>query len=245
VDDIHGINAAQSTGDPMDENGHGTHVAGTAGAVTNNALGVAGVNWQVRLMALRFLGGAGEGDVADAIACYNYLVAMKGRGVNVRVANNSWGGYQRSTALRDAIARAGEHGVVSVCAAGNEGVNVDIIGMYPAAFALESSVSVAASDREDQPAKFSNYGGTRVDLAAPGVEIYSTFKDDGYATLSGTSMASPHVAGAAALLLIQTPTLTPAQVKAQLINTVDPVPAWTRKCVSGGRLNVAKALGAG
>jgi subtilisin family serine protease len=179
VDDIYGINALNDIGDPMDDDGHGTHVAGTIGAVGNNNMGVAGVNQLVRIMALKFLAFNGTGSTADAVKCIDYMVAMKQRGVNVRVANNSWTGIT-TQALYDAIAAARDNNILFVCAAGNSGRNNDISPTYPANINLENVISVAATDKNDNLASFSNYGAATVDLAAPGVGILSARPRFGY-----------------------------------------------------------------
>lgn len=257
VDDVHGINALTGSGNPMDDNGHGTHTAGTFGAVGNNGVGVVGVNWNVKILACKFLNASGSGSDAGAIECFNYITAMKNRGVNVRVSNNSWGGYRNPSApfpqlLKDAIDAAGNAGILNVFAAGNDGVNIDTYPHDPASFTSPSIVSVAASRENDGRASFSNYGATTVDLAAPGVDILSTYIDvpdqgcfDCYAYLNGTSMAAPHVAGAAALLLAQSPAQMPiSTLKSLLLGNVDTVGAWSGKVASGGRLNVFKAANA-
>lgn len=244
VDDVYGINAITGSANPLDDAGHGTHVAGTIGAVGNNGLGVTGVNWHVKIMALKFLGADGSGSTADAVTCYNYLIAMKQRGVNVRVVNDSWGGSGFSQSLKDAIDAAGNQGIVSVVAAGNNHANNDSVLTYPADFNSPSIIAVAASDQNDNPASFTNYGASSVALAAPGVLIYSTYYNSttAYATMSGTSMASPHVAGAAALMLSVNNGLTIASIKSTLLNTVDKLSQWSGRVASGGRLNLAKAV---
>ncbi|HMF58647.1 MAG TPA: S8 family serine peptidase [Pyrinomonadaceae bacterium] len=242
VDDVYGIDTYNHDSDPIDDRGHGTHVAGIIGAAGNNGVGVVGVNWQVRLMALKFLAQNGSGTSAGAIECFDYVVMMKARGVNVRVTNNSYGATD-DAAMREAMDAAGNAGVLNVCAAGNNAMNTDNTPFFPASFDSPYIISVAASDQNDNPASFTNYGATTVDLAAPGVNILSTVHDGPkYITLSGTSMSSPHVAGAAALLLAHDASLTPASLKATLMNTVDVLPQWAGKVVSGGRLNVARAL---
>src|SRR5262245_1940375 len=229
VDDIHGANFVgidTPTGDPMDDHYHGTHVAGTIGAEGNNGIGVVGVNWHVQIMALKFLDSSGSGTTEDAIQAVEYATMMRTQyGVNVRVMSNSWGGGPYSQALLDAINAGGDAGILFVAAAGNSGLDADVDPMYPAAYDSPYVVSVAATDRNDVYASFSNYGETSVDLAAPGVEIQSTMPGNTYGTLSGTSMATPHVSGAAALVWSQFPDLTPLQVKARLLSGVDDISA--------------------
>lgn len=217
VDDIYGYDFVNRDGQPLDDNEHGTHLAGTIGAVGNNQIGVAGVNWNVKLMALKFLDEDGSGTIADAIEAINYVRQMKINGVNVRVANTSWGGAGYSAALKNAIARAGSAGILFAAAAGNEAENNDRVGSYPAGFRLANIVSVAASDRDDSLAYFSNYGRS-VDIAAPGVSIVSTTPGNQYDSFSGTSMAAPHVAGAAALALSLKPNLSVSQLKSAILN---------------------------
>ena len=189
----------------QDDHGHGTHVAGTIGAATNNGIGIAGINWNVKLLAIKFLDANGSGSISDAVAGFNLLRSMKLAGINIRVTNNSWGGGGYSQALKDAMAALevtpGAPGTLNVCAAGNSGVNADFTPMYPAAYDNRGIVSVLASDANDLGASFTNYGLASVDLAAPGVSIYSTeatgtcslCDPSGYRTLSGTSMATPVV----------------------------------------------------
>ena len=242
VDDVYGIDSVNHDSNPIDDRGHGTHCAGIVGAAGNNGKGVTGVNWKVRLMALKFISQQGEGTTAGAVECFNYVVMMKQRGVNVRVTNNSYGGDD-DFALKDAMDVAGDAGILNVCATGNGAANTDVNPFYPASFNSPNIISVAASDSNDNPAGFSNYGLTSVDLAAPGVNVISTVSDGPmYGYLSGTSMSAPHVAGAAALLLAQYPTMSLASLKATLLNTVDVLPQWTGKVATGGRLNVARAL---
>jgi subtilisin family serine protease len=238
IDDIHGYNFAYGIPDPMDDNGHGTHCSGTIGAVSNNGVGITGVTWHVRIMALKFLDSFGSGSSDGAISAIDYAISN-----GARVLSNSWGGDAFSQGLLDAIERAREAGVVFVAAAGNASSNVDLTPFYPAAYPSTNIVSVAASDAYDQLASFSNYGATTVDLAAPGVDILSTFPFGGYAYLSGTSMACPHVSGALALLLSTAPGLTPEAMRQLLITRgSDPESAFVGKTVSGGRLNLLKLL---
>lgn len=242
IDDVHGFDARSGDGDPMDEQFHGTHCAGIAGAVGGNGLGVAGVNWNVSLMALKFLDGNGRGTVEDAIAAIDYAVAQRRAGVNLRVLSASWSG-SFSLALQDAIDEAGAAEILFVAAAGNgNGSDNDRVPVYPASFPGDNIVAVAATDVNDDLAYFSNFGATSVDLGAPGYSIVSTTPGDTYQALSGTSMATPHVAGAAALLLSVDPSLTTAQLKELLLSTGDPRPALEGVTVSGRRLNLARAL---
>ena len=237
VDDWRGWDFINNDNNPTDDNGHGTHVAGTIGAVGNNGTGVTGVNWNVQLMPLKFIGADGTGDVAGAVAALRYATAM-----GVRITNNSWGGTEYSQALYDAIADANAHGDLFVAAAGNDGVNSDTTPTYPADFNLPNIISVGASDSTDHLAYFSNYGQSSVDLTAPGVSIYSTWPGRAYKSESGTSMASPHVAGAAALVLAAHPAATADTIKALLMRTVDHPAALAGTSVSQGRLDVGNAL---
>ena len=242
-DDLNGADFLSGDSDPDDDGGHGTHVAGIIGAQGNNSIGITGVNWESAVMGLKVLDGNGEGNTADAASAIDYAVDH-----GARVINASWGGPAFSHALYSAIRRAGEHGVLVVAAAGNDGVNADSSPDYPAAFDLPNIISVAATDRSDRLLDFSNYGAKSVDLGAPGDDIYSTVPNvtdpSGYAAFSGTSMAAPFVAGAAALYLSKFPGASVDQVRAALLSTVDRLPTLAGKTVSGGRLNVAKALGA-
>ena len=240
VDDVHGYDFVNNDGDPMDDHYHGTHVSGTIGGVGNNGRGVAGVSWNVSLMALKFLDASGSGYLSDAIRAVNYATMMRTTyGVNVRVTNNSWGGGDYDPGLLDAINAGGAAGIMFVAAAGNSGTDSDASPGYPAAYDSPAIISVAATDNKDALASFSNYGATSVDLAAPGVNIYSTIPGNRYGTLSGTSMASPHVAGVAALAVAVDPSLSVTQLKRRLIDNVDPVASLAGKTASGGRLNAA------
>ncbi|GAB2913870.1 S8 family serine peptidase [Rheinheimera gaetbuli] len=235
------LNAAQ---DPMDSDSHGTHVAGTIGASGNNGTGVVGVNWNVTLLPCQFLGPSG-GSTAGAIECINYFTDLKvNHGVDIKATNNSWGGGGFSETLKAAIESAGDAGILFIAASGNDGGNADSTPMYPAAYDSDIIVSVASTDRNDAMSGFSNYGATSVDLGAPGSAILSTVPGAGYASYSGTSMASPHVAGAAALLWSVNPELSALEMKAILMDSGDALPALEGKTVSGKRLNLVNALDA-
>jgi subtilisin family serine protease len=246
VDDYYGYDFCSSDDavwdpDPMDDNDHGTHVAGTIAACTNNATGVAGVAPCAQIMALKFIDWSGLfGLTSDAIAALEYATAM-----GADVTNNSWGGDGYSQAMRDAIADAGAAGLLFVAAAGNFSMNNDVVPGYPASYDLPSIISVAATDHNDDLASFSHWGLSSVDLGAPGVEIWSTLPGNSYggSIWSGTSMASPHVAGAAALVWAEGPSQTHECVKARILGTVDPVSSLDGKVLTGGRLNLNEALG--
>ncbi len=243
VDDVSGWDFVSNDNRPQDDNGHGTHVAGILGAVGNNAAGIAGVNWQVSILPLKFLDDSGSGSTADAIAAMNYVATLRGQGVNIVAANNSWGGGGFSSAMRSAISRLGDLDVTFVAAAGNEGTNSDATPAYPASYDLPNVISVAAIDRQGRLAGFSNYGQTAVDLAAPGVSIYSTTPGNSYATYSGTSMAAPYVSGVVGLLAAAAPSATAADIRTAILETVAPMAELGGRMVTGGLLNAAAAVG--
>ena len=245
VDDFYGINAITGTGDPMDDYGHGTHVAGTIGAQGGNSLGVVGVNQNISIVACKFLSASGGGTVADAVKCFNYVDQLKNaQNVNIVATNNSWGGGAPSQALEDAMSGADQP--LHICAAGNSNSNTP---HYPAAYDLDHIVSVAATDHSDLYADFSNYG-PWVDMAAPGDAIYSTMPKgscpicdpSGYGTISGTSMATPHVAGAVALIAAKYPTLDLMQIRQRILTGVDPLADTSKDTLTNGRLNVFNTL---
>ncbi len=243
VDDIHGYDFVNNDGDPMDDNRHGTHCAGTIGGVGNNTTGVVGVNWAVSMMGLKFLSAGGSGSTANAVRALNYAAMMKTtKGVNIGLTSNSWGGGGFDQSLADAIAANNTANILFVAAAGNNSSNTDVSANYPSNYNVPNIISVAATDHNDALASFSNYGLTTVDLSAPGVATYSTTPNNTYASLSGTSMATPHVSGVAALALSVDPTLSVAQLKAAILNNVDPIPAMAGKSVTGGRLNAYKTI---
>jgi subtilase family serine protease len=230
----------------MDDQNHGTHVSGTIGAVGNNGIGVVGVNWTARLMAIKFLDAQGSGTTADAIAAVEFAIAVKQAfaatgGANIRVLSNSWGGPEFSQALLDQVNAANAADMLFVAGAGNDGFDNDILPFYPASFDAPNVISVASTGYTDDISWFSNYGATSVDLGAPGEDILSTTIGNSYDYASGTSMATPHVAGAAALVLSFCD-LSTAALKDTLLGSSDPLPSLEGITVSGGRLNVNNAL---
>lgn len=242
VDDVFGWNALNPASAPFDDNGHGTHCAGTIGATGNNGRGVVGVNWRVKLMALKFLDSSGSGSLADAIETIDYAVAMRKRGVNIRVLSNSWGGGAYARSLESAIERARNAGILFVAAAGNESNDNDSNPTYPAGYEVENVISVAAIDQNGNLASFSNYGAATVDVAAPGVAVYSTKPGNAYQNLSGTSMATPHVSGVAALVAAHEPALSVSDLVTRIRSTVKTLPSLTGVVGAGGIVSAFNAL---
>lgn len=232
VDDVHGYDFSNNDGDPFDDNGHGSHCAGTIAGVGDNNVGVAGVNWHAKVIAIKFLNAGGSGSTAGAIAGVQYAIA-----VGCRLTSNSWGGGGFSQALLDVINQAGATGQLFVAAAGNASSNTDVSPSYPASYDSPYIISVAATDHNDNLASFSNYGATTVDLAAPGVDILSCQPGGGYQLLSGTSMATPHVAGVVGLAMGRFPSATNLFIKQLVLNAADVKPQLAGKCLTGGRLN--------
>ncbi len=235
IDDVNGWNFVSKNNKPMDDNGHGTHCAGTIAAVGNNNIGITGVCWNAKIMPLKFLSSSGNGYVSDAIAAILYANRM-----GASVISNSWGGSQYTQALKDTIDASS---AVVVCASGNSGVNTDSSPQYPSAYTSSNIIAVAATDYKDNLAGFSNYGVSSVDVGAPGVTIRSTYKNNQYQYLSGTSMATPYVSGVAALLKTENPGMSNLQIKSRILGTVDQVSSLSGKVSSGGRLNAVRAIG--
>lgn len=247
IDDISGWDFISDDNDPDDDHFHGTHVAGTIAAERNNAgagfggLAV-GVAPNVKIMALKILDSEGAGDTAGIIKAINYAVGLKERGINIRVLNASLGGGGATQAVEDALRRANQAGIVFVAAAGNNASDNDVEGIYPAGYPVPNVISVAALDANGQLAGFSNFGAETVDVAAPGDFVWSTFIANLYFPLSGTSMAAPHVAGIAALVLSKEPNLTPAQIRSRIMNTTKPLPALEGVIQVPGIVSAAGAL---
>jgi subtilisin family serine protease len=235
--DIIGYNAIKNTFDPKDDNGHGTHVSGTIGAVGNNGVGVVGVAWRASIMAIKFLDSRGSGALSDAVKGIDWA---REHGANIM--SNSWGGGGSSDILKEAIVKASQAGIVFVAAAGNESSNNDTKASFPANYDVDNMISVASSNNKDQMSSFSNYGKKMVHIMAPGENIYSTKPGGGYQSLSGTSMATPHVSGAVALLLSQEPSLSPKAVRERLMKSSDKMQVYKDKIASSGRLNVYHML---
>ena len=242
IDDIHGWDFANNDNNPRDGHGHGTHTAGTIGASAGDG-NIVGVNWNVSLMAMKFLSDSGSGSTSNAIRAINYITMMKNDfGINVVVANNSWGGGGYSYTLNAAIAAAGQAGILFVAAAGNDGENTDYRPHYPSSYNQPNVISVAATTASDALASFSNYGATSVDLGAPGQSILSTLPGGRYGSWSGTSMAAPHVAGVAGLLAAADPSASIAEIKAAILAGAEPISSLDGKTVTGGRLNAFNSL---
>jgi subtilisin family serine protease len=245
VDDVNGWDFAGKNSTVYDggsrgsSDDHGTHVAGTIGAEHGDELGVKGVNHQVTMISGKFLGPRG-GSLADAVKAVDYFTDLKTRhGMNIVATNNSWGGGAYSQALMDAIGRANAQNILFIAAAGNSGTNNDTTASYPSGYDVPNVIAVAAIDRTGGLAGFSQYGAASVDLGAPGVDVWSTTTFDTYSTYNGTSMATPHVTGAAALYAASHPGSSSATIKAAILRNAVATSSLSRKTVTGGRLNAS------
>ena len=252
VDDVYGWNFANNDNSIYDGgtrgslDDHGTHVSGTIGAKANNGAGVVGVNWNVRLISGKFLGRNG-GTSANAVKAIDYFNGLKARGVNIVATNNSWGGGGFSQALTDAIGRANSANILFIAAAGNGGSdqvgdNNDTTPHYPSTYSNPNIIAVAAITSTGARASFSNYGSTTVDLGAPGSGIWSSTAYNIYESYSGTSMATPHVTGAAALYASTHPGATAAAIKNALLSSAVPTSSMAGVTTTGGRLDAYAAL---
>ena len=243
IDDYYGYDFINGDSNPADDQGHGTHVAGTIGAIGNNGVGVVGVNWKVRLMALKMMDSTGNGPASAQIAAVNYVTMMAQRGVNLVATNNSYGGGGYSSVEFGAIAANGAEGVLFAAAAANSGRDNDLSNPnYPSSYTLDNIIAVAATNNLDQKPSWSNWGLVSVDLAAPGVAILSTTRNNTYGYSSGTSMATPQVAGAVALAAAYKPSATAAEIRTAMFDSVDKISSMTGKVATGGRLNVRGLL---
>jgi subtilisin family serine protease len=236
VDDIHGYDFVARDGDPNDELGHGTEVTGVIAARGGNGVGIAGVAWRARVMALKVLDSRDRASTADIAAAIRYAVANGARIINV-----SLNGDQRSAAVEDAIGAAQAAGILVVASAGNDARDLDAGASYPASYPENNVIAVGSSDRRGGISRFSNRGARTVDLLAPGEDILSTERDGEYSFSTGTSMAAPHVTGALALLAAARPGLNGPQLRAALLAGAQRAPALAGT-VEAGRLDVAAAL---
>jgi subtilisin family serine protease len=236
IDDIHGYDFANKDADPMDDHGHGSHVSGTIGATGDDGQGIVGVAWKVKIMGLKFLGADGSGSLDDALASIKYATKM---GVNIM--SNSWGGGGASDLMKEAIAESNNKNIIFTAAAGNHSGDNDANPSYPASYDVPNVISVAAVNNIGTLAYFSCYGKRTVHVSAPGVNVYSS-TPSGYASWSGTSMATPHVSGVVALLLSHEPNLTPVEVRERLIKTSSPLGGLKNKVAANGMVNAFLAL---
>ncbi len=234
IDDVHGYNAFANSGNPMDGHGHGTHCAGTIGAVGNNGTGVVGANHNAQIMAIKIFSDSGSTDTAAILRGIEYASKM-----GARITSNSWGGGPASEAQKEAFA---SFPALHIMAAGNDGTDNDKTPHFPSSYELDNNIAVAASDRRDRKAGFSNYGAIGVDIAAPGKDIYSCAPGGGYQWMSGTSMATPLTTGVAGLVASQFPDASPAEIKAHILNGADKLENWKGVVVDGNRLNAFGAL---
>ena len=242
VDDVYGIDAILGTGQPVDNVGHGTHVSGIIGAAGNNGIGVVGVAWRVQMMDCKFLNMLGHdaGSISDAITCIDYA-----RSKGAKIINASWGGYDfTSAALYDAIRSTRDAGMIFVAAAGNDDTDNDTIPLFPASYDLDNIIAVMATTRTDDPASWSNFGATSVDIGAPGDDIFSCWNgaDDDYRSFNGTSMAAAHVSGVCAVVWAHYPDESYRQIISRVLSSADPLSSLAGGCITSGRVNLQQAL---
>lgn len=251
IDDVNGINSIiarsqAAAGNPTDDNGHGTHVAGIIGAVGNNGRGVTGVAWKVKIMALKFLSAAGQGSISDGAECIDYAIAQGAQVINASYGALSTGQSPSQTEVA-AIQRARNAGIIFVAASGNDGLNLDVARTFPATYPVDNIIAVGNTTRLEDVATSSNTGSGAVDLFAPGTEILSlsSSSDSSYVALTGTSMAAPHVSGAAALARSRFPGETYRQTISRILRSVDPIAKYSGRVQTGGRLNLDRLLSGG
>ncbi len=237
VDDIHGYDFSADKGDDMDDHGHGTHVSGTIGAKGNDGKGIVGVNWDVTIMGVKFLDAGGSGTLENAVKAIDYATKM-----GAMIESNSWGGGGVSEALKQSIERARDKNVLFVAAAGNESNDNDANPAYPASYDVDNVMAVAAIDRNGNMADFSNYGTKTVHIAAPGVDVYSSLFGNKYDAWSGTSMATPHVSGVAALVKAVNPAFGYKEIKQRLISSARPMASIRGKVVTSGVVDAYYAV---
>jgi thermitase len=246
VDDCHGIDTINGDSDPKDDNDHGTHTGGTIGAVGDNGTGVTGLNWRVQVLPCKSHDSSGNGSIASIIECYQYMVTEKDAGYDIISTNNSYGGCPEACdfdqATMDGIAALNDAGILFAVAAGNNFSDNDATPVYPANYFLPNVISVAATTSTDARASFSDWGARSVMVGAPGQGVLSTVRGGGYASFSGTSMATPHVAGLAALIHADDPSLDIYQIRNLIVSSGDDVTSLAGKTVSGKRINAGTAL---
>ncbi len=240
IDDFSGWDFVNNDNDPLDDNGHGTHVSGIIGAEGNNNIGITGVCWRIKIMTLKVLDANGSGSIANVLSAIDYAIDNR-----ARIINASYVGTNYSQSEYDAIQKAKNSGILFVAAAGNNstgGIDIDQSPVYPASYNLSNIIVVAASDINDNIAYFSNYGQLSVDVSAPGVNILSLGPSLNYIYLSGTSMAAPHVTGLCALVWSIAPSLSLNEVKSIILNTVDIIDSQVSMTLTGGRINAYRAV---
>lgn len=243
VDDVYGIDTINGDSDPMDDHYHGTHVAGTIGAVGDNGRGIVGVMWQARIMALKFIDDSGSGFTSGAIEALEYVLAMKKKhGHDIRVTNNSWGGEGASAALKCVIRQLKKEGILFVASAGNAQSNNDVNPHFPSSYPISNIIAVASTDCGDELSWFSNWGPASVDIAAPGSDILSTMPGNEYGYLNGTSMATPHVSGLAGLIWAQRSDWPWRRVRNRVLNRGDHLPSLEGLIKKERRINANRAV---